>query len=101
MEDSKMVNDIADSGSNDARAEDSPGADARRWDDARIADEGINENGGRPISSEEKAIQLRAYSLWEAEGRPEGSHDDHWHRAKRELTDKQQLPAGDSSQAGP
>lgn len=68
--------------------------------DRSILNEGINENGGKPVSSEELAIQLRAYALWEDDGRPHGKHDEHWHRAKRELTDEQ-LSAGDPSPAGP
>jgi Protein of unknown function (DUF2934) len=27
-------------------------------------------------------IRLRAYLLWEAEGRPEGRADEYWHRAR-------------------
>jgi hypothetical protein len=30
-------------------------------------------------------IQERAYHLWLEEGRPYGRHDEHWHRAEREL----------------
>lgn len=31
------------------------------------------------------AIRNRAYAIWEAEGRPEGQHESHWHRALKEL----------------
>ena len=30
----------------------------------------------------ERRIRERAYELWELEGRPEGSADVYWHRAK-------------------
>jgi hypothetical protein len=30
-------------------------------------------------------IQERAYAIWEAEGRPHGKHDEHWHRAAQEI----------------
>lgn len=30
-------------------------------------------------------ISLRAYEIWEAEGRPDGKHEDHWHQAMTEL----------------
>ena len=30
-------------------------------------------------------ISRRAYEMWEAEGRPHGKHDEHWHAARREL----------------
>lgn len=32
-----------------------------------------------------RRIERRAYALWEAEGQPDGRHDEHWHRAMREL----------------
>lgn len=31
--------------------------------------------------SDEDRIRQRAYALWEAEGRPEGRHADHWSQA--------------------
>jgi len=30
-------------------------------------------------------IKSRAYELWEQEGRQEGQHEDHWHRAAHEI----------------
>lgn len=30
-------------------------------------------------------IRRRAYHIWEEEGRPEGRHDEHWHRAREEI----------------
>jgi len=30
-------------------------------------------------------IEERAYALWEAEGQLHGRHEEHWHRAAREL----------------
>jgi hypothetical protein len=38
----------------------------------------------------EQRIRDRAYALWEAEGRQEGVHEDHWHRARREVEDGEQ-----------
>ena len=34
---------------------------------------------------DDDGIRARAYSIWEAEGRPEGDHDSHWHRAREEM----------------
>jgi hypothetical protein len=34
----------------------------------------------------EERIKQRAYELWEADGRPQGQHAEHWARAERELT---------------
>ena len=31
-------------------------------------------------------ISRRAYALWEQEGRPDGRHEDHWYRARQELS---------------
>ncbi len=36
------------------------------------------------VSSE--AISKRAHQLWEAAGRPDGAHNEHWLQAERELT---------------
>ncbi|MGD9615012.1 MAG: DUF2934 domain-containing protein [Alphaproteobacteria bacterium] len=34
-------------------------------------------------------IQERAYHLWLDEGRPRGRHEEHWHRAERELIEEE------------
>jgi hypothetical protein len=39
--------------------------------------------------AQEKRIRDRAYALWEAEGRQEGAHDEHWHRARQEIEDEE------------
>ena len=41
-------------------------------------------------------IRDRAYELWESEGRPDGRHDEHWHRARRELDGEGGSSAADS-----
>jgi Protein of unknown function (DUF2934) len=33
----------------------------------------------------EQAIRERAYAIWEEEGRPDGRHLEHWHRAQNEI----------------
>ncbi len=33
----------------------------------------------------EHRIRVRAYKIWEFEGRPEGRADEHWHAARAEL----------------
>lgn len=30
-------------------------------------------------------IEQRAYALWQAEGQPDGRHEEHWQRAVREI----------------
>jgi hypothetical protein len=36
-------------------------------------------------SDRNRRIEQRAHEIWEAEGRPHGKHDEHWHRAEREI----------------
>ena len=36
-------------------------------------------------SDREERIKERAYAIWLAEGRVHGRHQDHWHRAEREI----------------
>jgi Protein of unknown function (DUF2934) len=38
-----------------------------------------------PGQKTERRVRMRAYQIWEQEGRPEGRALDHWLRAKREL----------------
>jgi hypothetical protein len=35
-----------------------------------------------------KKIQLRAYLIWESEGKPGGREKEHWHRAEAEILGK-------------
>jgi hypothetical protein len=46
----------------------------------------------------EDDVRIRAYALWEADGRPDGSHDVHWLLALRELTAEANAAAGEISQ---
>jgi hypothetical protein len=36
-------------------------------------------------SEKQRLAEERAYALWEAEGRLHGKHEEHWHRAAREI----------------
>ena len=36
-------------------------------------------------SNREERIKQRAYELWQTEGHGHGRHEDHWHRAEREI----------------
>lgn len=35
--------------------------------------------------SEMEAARLRAYQIWERDGRRDGEHESHWHQALKEL----------------
>ena len=43
-------------------------------------------------------IRIRAYEIWQREGRPEGRHDQHWAEATREI--EQEDSAGRQSNPG-
>jgi hypothetical protein len=36
-------------------------------------------------TEKQRQIEQRAYALWEAEGQPQGRHEEHWYRAAREV----------------
>ena len=36
-------------------------------------------------SEKQRLVEERAYALWEAEGRLHGKHEEHWHRAARDV----------------
>ena len=44
----------------------------------------------------EHQVRQRAYALWESEGRPEGRHEEHWHRAHGEFGQDAAAPAADT-----
>ena len=46
----------------------------------------------------ERQLRERAYAIWEEEGRPEGRHHDHWHRARSE-TESSGGASGDIDQS--
>lgn len=48
----------------------------------------------------EDDIRLRAYALWESDGRPAGSHDVHWLQALRELTEEAGASTGETQKMG-
>ena len=37
------------------------------------------------MNEPDDAIRLRAYALWERDGRPDGQHETHWKQALAEL----------------
>jgi hypothetical protein len=52
---------------------------------ARLTDGKQIEETAMAANDHEQAIRNSAYPLWEADGRPEGRHESHRHRAAREL----------------
>ena len=45
-------------------------------------------------SDREERIKQRAYELWQSEGHGHGRHEDHWHRAEREIAAEAAGPGG-------
>jgi hypothetical protein len=43
----------------------------------------------------QKRIEQRAYAFWEAEGQPHGRHEEHWHRAARQIETKEDVPVAE------
>jgi hypothetical protein len=43
-------------------------------------------------SDREERIKQRAYALWQSEGHGHGRHEDHWHRAEREIAAEEAGP---------
>jgi len=37
------------------------------------------------MDDSEEAVRLRAYQIWERDGRPDGEHESHWQKALKEL----------------
>ena len=49
----------------------------------------------------ENRIRLRAYAIWEREGRPDGRHIEHWFLAQREIEQETaQAPAASGTSGG-
>ncbi len=46
--------------------------------------------------SRETMIRRKAYELWEAEGRPDGQHERHWHDAERYYAEPSVEPAAEN-----
>ena len=38
------------------------------------------------LDIDENIVRMRAYEIWESDGRPEGCETQHWERAVRDLT---------------
>jgi hypothetical protein len=36
-------------------------------------------------TEKQKRIEQRAYLFWQTEGQPHGRHEEHWHRAARQI----------------
>lgn len=48
----------------------------------------------------EKSIRVRAYEIWESEGRPEGRESQHWEQARMQLAETEdRVPGKDASKA--
>ncbi len=46
----------------------------------------------------EQKIRERANQIWEEEGRPEGSQEEHWRRAEEEIAAGEHVAAGEGTE---
>ena len=51
-------------------------------------------------SDRDERIKQRAYELWQSEGHDHGRHEDHWHRAEREIAAEERGPTAAPRRAG-
>ena len=51
------------------------------------------------VSIPEDVIKMRAYAIWENEGRPEGKHLEHWRMAAREVAVVVDMPKATAAPA--
>jgi hypothetical protein len=42
-------------------------------------------------TEKQKRIEERAYLFWEAEGQPHGRHEEHWHKAARQIETEEEV----------
>lgn len=70
----------------DAAGENLQDPDRSTLTDATTTKDNPPSSEGRP--SREDRIRNRAYELWDADGRQQGSHEHHWHQAAREIDDE-------------
>ena len=50
-------------------------------------------------TEKQRQIEQRAYALWQAEGRPDGKHEEHWHRAAHEVEAEERV-VGEAEKPG-
>jgi hypothetical protein len=48
----------------------------------------------------QKRIEQRAYLFWEAEGQPHGRHEEHWHRAARQVEAEEDVRIAEKPRKG-
>jgi hypothetical protein len=48
----------------------------------------------------QKRIERRAYLFWEAEGQPHGRHEEHWHRAAKQIEAEETMHVAEKPRKG-
>ena len=48
----------------------------------------------------QRRIERQAYLFWEAEGQPHGRHEEHWHRAARQIEADEKVHIARKAQKG-
>lgn len=52
-------------------------------------------------ASREERIRTRAHQLWEQSGQPDGSHEDHWYQAERDIDEEDRASGQRGGEATP
>jgi hypothetical protein len=64
------------------------GPERRELEEAEaIGKSRIAEEDPQVTQPNEEKIKMRAYEVWEREGRPDGRHDEHWHQAEKDAAE--------------
>ena len=51
-------------------------------------------------TGKQNRIEQRAYLFWEAEGQPHGRHEEHWHRAARQIETEEDVHIAEKPRKG-
>jgi len=74
----------------------------KQWKKTVVRQDGISVSAMEEISQPENQEEIAslAYEFWQARGCPEGTSEEDWLRAEREIASKGTAQAGKSAQAG-
>ena len=51
-------------------------------------------------TEKQKRIEQRAYLFWQTEGQPHGRHEEHWHRAARQIEAEETVHVAEKPRKG-
>jgi hypothetical protein len=51
-------------------------------------------------TEKQRRIEQRAYLFWQTEGQPHGRHEEHWHRAARQIEAEETVYVAEKARKG-